>query len=220
MGAPGPQSLSLVHSHFPTAVLQTLPPLAGEHDVLEVHGSRRPARPSHTPGKASFVGAFRVEGAGLGTHKLLAATQVMSSMHVEHRCVSGWQWAFWTPESLAQSPSPVQLWAQNFGNVPAASPSDKEPSLDAGPSRALSDSSDAPSPASDAELAESDTSMLAASMSFASALSPVPPSPAAPELSPLASLAPRCSVPTRHCPRWSPPFHPLPIPMRRRNREL
>ena len=38
VGAPGPQSPSPAHPHLPLPVLQILPPLAGVHEVLDVHG--------------------------------------------------------------------------------------------------------------------------------------------------------------------------------------
>jgi len=51
LGAPGPQSPSLAHSHLPVAVLHVLPPLAGLHDVFEVHGFwHEPRSASHRDG--------------------------------------------------------------------------------------------------------------------------------------------------------------------------
>lgn len=48
VGAPGPQSASLAHSHRPRPVLQVLPPLSGVHDVFEVHGFwQEPRSASH-----------------------------------------------------------------------------------------------------------------------------------------------------------------------------
>jgi hypothetical protein len=52
VGAPGPQSPSLAHSHRPSPVLQVLPPLAGVHEVLEVHGFW------HEPRSASHLDGF------------------------------------------------------------------------------------------------------------------------------------------------------------------
>jgi hypothetical protein len=51
LGAPGPQSPSLAHSHLPRTVLQVLPPRAGVHDVLDVHGFwHAPRAASHREG--------------------------------------------------------------------------------------------------------------------------------------------------------------------------
>ena len=52
VGAPGPQSPSLAHSQIPRPVLQILPPLAGVHDVFEVHGFW------HEPRSASHLDGF------------------------------------------------------------------------------------------------------------------------------------------------------------------
>ena len=52
VGAPGPQSTSLAHSQRPSPVLQVLPPLAGVHDVFDVHGFW------HEPRSASHLDGF------------------------------------------------------------------------------------------------------------------------------------------------------------------